>query len=125
MDDVQGVLGISYELMAKTLIIQVKDQLYEVVVPGGKRLDKRKLAVCLGTSKKDIDLLPKEVVESRINVPVGAIPPFGLNLPVVIDQEIASRDLIYCGFGSNNTSLEVKAADLIRVANACVAEIAE
>ena len=123
MEDVRNVTGISYDLMAKTLVVKVRDLLYQVVLLGCERLDKHKLAAYLDVKKSDIELLAKEVIEQTIGIQVGAIPPFGLGLPVVIDQRIATLDIVYCGFGSVNTSLEIQAADLVRVSHGKVADI--
>lgn len=125
MADVERTLGISYDQMAKTLIVDVKGELYEVVLQGNDRMDRRKLAECLKTSRKDIDFPSKGVIEEKLGIEVGGIPPFGLGLPVVVDQKLTALDFVYCGCGSVTSTLKIKVKDLVEVANAQIADVAE
>ena len=120
MADVERVLGVSLDQTAKTLVVKVADQIYLVAIPGDARLDKRKLAMLLGISRKHIDLLSAAAVEESIGLPLGAIPPFHPDHPVVMDAKLLGLSKLYCGCGSHTASLVVNPVEL-RTINAAVA----
>ncbi len=125
IDDVERVLGISRDVMVKSLVLRSPNGVVIVGISGSSRLDKRKLAAALGVSKSSLDMLPKEVVEKEVGVPIGAIPPFGLGYKVVLDQKLLSVQKVYCGFGSLTKSLKIGSKDLKNISKALVKDVAE
>jgi prolyl-tRNA editing enzyme YbaK/EbsC (Cys-tRNA(Pro) deacylase) len=123
MDDVVRILKVPLAQTAKTLVVKCKDGLILAVIPGGKRLNKRLLANALSVGHGQLDMLSPEKVEAETGMPLGGIPPFGIEGRVVIDEEVMRQEQIYCGFGSLTSSLKVSPKDIQRVAGATISGI--
>ncbi len=126
-DDVQRELGISHDRMVKAIVLKDKrsGDLLLAALPGNKRLSRAKVAQAFGLSRSQVDLAPTEEVEQRLHVQIGAIPPFGLDLPVAFDSAI-SAETVYCGLGTRSASLKLKLADLIFVSKpVAIADLSE
>lgn len=125
IDDVERVLKIPKTAMVKSLIVKVRNVLYVVSLLGNQRLDKKKLARALGISRNHIDLLDRKEVEQSLGIPVGAIPPFGLGIPAILDSCILREKKVFCGFGSLTESMLISSDDIARISKAIVADISE
>lgn len=123
--DVERVLKVPLEVTVKALVVQTIKGPIIAAIPGNRRLNKQKLAAALSQSRKQLDLLRPEAVERLIGLPIGAIPPFGLGLPVVMDSLLLQPERLYCGLGTNDQSLVIAATDLIKLAHADVADISD
>ncbi|MDO8472016.1 MAG: YbaK/EbsC family protein [bacterium] len=123
--DVERVLQVPLEVTVKALIVKTASGPVVAAIPGNRRLNKQKLAGVLGQSRKRLDLLRPEAVEKLIGLPIGAIPPFGLGLPVVLDSRLLQHERLYCGLGTNDQSLVIAAADLAQLAHANVSDISD
>ena len=123
MEDVLRVLKVPLEQTVKTLVVKCKDELILAVIPGDKRLSKKLLANALCVGRGHLDMLSPEKVESLTGMPLGGIPPFGIEGRVVIDKDVMRQDQIYCGFGSLTSSLKVSPKDIQKIAGATVSGI--
>lgn len=123
MEDVLRVLKAPLEQTVKTLIVKCKDELILAVIPGNKRLNKKFLASALRVGRGQLDLLSPEKVEALTGMPLGGVPPFGIEGRVVIDKDVMRQSQIYCGFGSLTSSLKVFPKDIQRIAGATVSGI--
>ena len=55
---------------------------------------------------------------------LGAVPPFsGREDPVIVDERLATRDSVVLEAGAHDRSVRLKAADLVRLTKAQVADI--
>jgi Ala-tRNA(Pro) deacylase len=98
------------------------------VLPASERLDVRKLREVRGGGKHKVHLASED--DLRQDYPefeLGAVPPLGGGRrdPVVVDRRLAERESIVLEGGSHDESLRLASADLIRVAEAQVADICE
>jgi len=123
MEDVVRVLKVPLTQTAKTLVVRCKGELIFAVIPGDKRLSKKMLADTLSIGKGQLDMLSPEKVEAVTGIPLGGIPPFGLDGRVVMDEELLRQEQIYCGFGSLTSSLKVSPRDIQKIARAITRSI--
>ena len=123
MEDVERILKIPRNTTAKTLVVKLRDSFVIVVLRGDCRLDKKKLADILGISRKHLDLVKKEEVEKLMGVPLGAIPPFGFDHPVVMDEKVTRLDWVFCGFGSLTRTLKIQPKDIVNLTKAIIGDI--
>lgn len=123
IEDVEKELGIKQELMAKSLIVKVPNGYAIAVIPGNCQLSKKELAKVSGYSRNSLDMVPKEEVEKIIGLPLGSIPPFGLGLPVFMDEKLLEHDFVYCGVGSLTLTLNVLTVQLRRLSGAIIGKI--
>ncbi len=121
-------LGLSAADVAKTLVVTIPDGYARAVVPGDCRIDTHKLRELLGGGKKQVHLATED--DLRRDYPdfeLGAVPPLGgaRHDLVLVDRRVAERDAIVMEAGSHEQSLRLKPADLVRAADAQVADICQ
>lgn len=92
--------------IAKTLSIQVKDQVFLVVSRGDARLDNKKAKAAFGGRVKMLGL---EDVEALTGHPVGGVCPFGLAspLPVYCDVSLKNYDIVIPAAGATNAAVRI------------------
>jgi prolyl-tRNA editing enzyme YbaK/EbsC (Cys-tRNA(Pro) deacylase) len=120
MEDVIKELNIPQEVMAKTLLIDINGRgLIRIILPGMNRLNIKRLSLVINTPEESIHLANKESIE-KLGFTIGAIPPFGGDLPTYIDSSFLNQDIIYCGSGDNNKTFSIKTTDIIRLTSAII-----
>ena len=120
-------LGVSPDEVAKTLIVATPEGHVRALVPASRRIDMRKLADALGEGRKQLHLCSED--EMRRDYPefeLGAVPPLGgaTSDPVVVDSALARLDSMVFEAGSHDDSVRVQTADLLRLTNAQIDDIA-
>lgn len=117
-------LGLPPAQVFKTLIASVDGGLTVAVVPVAAQLSLKALAEAVGG--KRAEMADKNAAERATGYVTGGISPIGQRkrLPVVIDSSAANWLLVYCSAGQRGLELELAPADLIRVTNAKLADIA-
>jgi Ala-tRNA(Pro) deacylase len=121
-------LGLAPANVAKTLVVKTAEGYARAVLPASERIDLRKLREVTGGGKKKVHLASEEDLASDYpEFEVGAVPPVGgaRRDPVVIDRRLTERDSIVLEAGSHEQSARVQAAELVRVAEAEVADICQ
>lgn len=122
-------LGISPDEVAKTLVVTTPDGYVRAVVPASCRIDLQKLREARGSGGRHSVHLATEdrLREDYSDFELGAVPPVGGTRkdPVVVDSRVAERDSVVIEAGSHEQSIRLKASDLVRAANAQVADICE
>ena len=122
-------LGVDPDRVFKTLLAEVtpvRDGVARVVgiVPVTAQLSMKELAGAIGA--KRAEMCTPEIAERSTGYVVGGISPFGQKrrIPTVIDETSELSDTIFVSGGRRGLDLEVAPADLIRVLDAVVAQIA-
>jgi Cys-tRNA(Pro)/Cys-tRNA(Cys) deacylase len=117
-------LGLPPAQVFKTLIASVDGGLTVAVVPVAAQLSLKALADAVGG--KRAEMADKNAAERATGYVTGGISPIGQRkrLPVVIDSSATSWPVVYCSAGQRGLELELAPADLIRVTDAKVADIA-
>ncbi len=127
--DEADALGLSPDEVAKTLVVTTPDGYVRAVVPASCRIDLHKLREARGSGGRHSVHLATEdrLREDYSDFELGAVPPVGGTRkdPVVVDSRIAERDSVVIEAGSHEQSIRLKASDLVRAANAQVADICE
>jgi Ala-tRNA(Pro) deacylase len=124
--DEARALGLPLAGVAKTLVLETAAGNIRAVLPASERISTAKLAELLDERRKGIHMLPEESL--RTDYPefeFGAVPPVGgaHRDRVIVDSRIAGHDSIVLEAGSHEDSIRIATADLIKVADAQVAEI--
>lgn len=119
-------LGVLAQIVAKTIVVRDADgRTVRAVVPASTRLDLRLLEEVLAVH--DLELLSEaELVSAYPQFELGAVPPFGgpAGDTVVVDRQLAEFDHVVVEAGVHDTSVRLRPDDLLRVADARLAEIA-
>ena len=119
-------LGVDPGEVGKTLVLSTPEGNVRAVLPGSARLDVRKVRDVLGVSGKRVHLLNEDALARGYKeFELGAVPPLGGKSKdrVLVDTSLAERDSIVIEAGSHDESVRLKTADLIRLAEAQVADI--
>jgi Cys-tRNA(Pro)/Cys-tRNA(Cys) deacylase len=126
--DAIDYLDFPLDRLLKTIAFRVKNgPVVLVVVPGAGRVDYKKLAAYLGTSRdKLVRLTPEEVV-SELGYPIGAVAPFPTNpeTQVIFDSATSAFGNVFCGTGRNDRTLEIDIHELVKLSGGSTAPIVQ
>jgi len=123
-----AALGIEPERMLKTLLVEVAfsdaDRLVCGVVPVSGSLDLKALAMAVG-GKRGVMAEPAAAERSTGYV-VGGISPLGqrTRITTVVDETAGLFDTVYVSAGRRGLSVELAPADLVRLTEAVIADVA-
>ncbi len=109
--------GVKEGDIVKTLVIRVDDDFVALAVRGQDRLDFRKVRKHFGPStslRVNCELAKPEEVEKAVGVPVGAVCPILIGLPLYIDKEVMELAHINMGSGDLKFGLEMEFADFLK-----------
>ena len=121
-------LGLSPDEVAKTLVLTTPGGYVRAVIPASCRVDLRKLGELQGTGRKQVHLASEDdLARDYPEFDLGAVPPLGgaRQDTVVVDTRLTDRDMIVLEAGAHDQSLRMKTSDLVRTANAQVADICQ
>jgi Ala-tRNA(Pro) deacylase len=120
------VLGVLAQTVAKTLVVRDEEGRHvRAVVPATTRISLERLAQAIGVRSVRL-LTESELVSAYPQFELGAVPPFGgpAGDLAVIDLKLAECDHVVLEAGVHDTSLRLRTDDLIRIADAQLAEVA-
>lgn len=124
--DEARVLGLPPDWVAKTLVVDTPGGYVRAVLPASRRISTAKLAGVVADHRKSIQLLREDTLRSAYpEFELGAVPPVGgaHRDRVVVDAQVAQQGSIVFEAGSHGDSIRIATDDLIRIANAQVAQI--
>ena len=123
--DEAAALGVAPEEVAKTLVLTTPEGNVRAVIPASERVDLRKVGDLFGVSGKKVQLASEDdLARDYPEFELGAVPPFGGRADrVIVDARLAERDSLVLEAGSHERSVRMKAADLVRMTSAQVADI--
>lgn len=118
-------LGVLPQVVAKTLVVRDADgSCIRAVVPATSRLDLAKLAGTVGATEVRL-MSESDLVSAYPPFELGAVPPFGgpAGDRVVVDSALAEADHVIVEAGVHDTSLRLRAEDMLAITSAQVADI--
>jgi Ala-tRNA(Pro) deacylase len=123
--DEAAALGVALDEVAKTLVLVTPGGNVRAVLAASDRIDVRKVAEVLGVGGKKVHLASEDdLARDYAGFELGAVPPFGgPEDQVVLDERLAERDSVVLEAGTHERSVRLKAADLVRLTRAQVADI--
>lgn len=124
---VKGVVeaGIDKDEVVKTLIIRTNQHFVALAVRGKDRVDFKKVrrlfgpstslpSINLRTSRVNCELAKADEVLKVCKVPIGAVCPILLDIPVYFDDKVMSLSRINMGSGDLKCGLEMELGDLLK-----------
>lgn len=120
-------VGVRPDEVAKTIVLTAPAGHVRAVIPAGERIDVGKLAEILGERRKQFHMTSEaELRDEYPQFELGAVPPIGGPIDtVVIDRRLAEADAIVFEAGTHDESVRLPTADLIRLADARLADICQ
>ncbi|WP_372678977.1 aminoacyl-tRNA deacylase [Desulfosarcina sp.] len=127
VSDAARALGVSADLIIKSLVFMAGEQPILVINNGQARVDRKKLAVYLGMNRKRIKLARAEQALSVTGYMVGSMPPFGHreDLRTLVDTATVGLGTVYGGGGDIDAMMRLSSSELLQAAHAEVADISE
>jgi Cys-tRNA(Pro) deacylase len=127
VSEAAAALGVDAGLIIKSLVFMAGDEPVLVVNNGLARVDRRKLAACLGMNRKRVKFATARQALETTGYVVGSMPPFGhrQTLRTVVDTATAEQQTLYGGGGSIDAMMRLSSSELLRVTDAEVADISE
>ncbi len=112
---VKGVkdAGIDEDEIVKTLIVRTGKQFVALAIRGKDRIDFKKVRKLFGSKS---ELAKPDEVMKICKVPVGAVCPILLNIPIYIDRRVMDLTRVHLGSGDLTRGLEMELADLLAAA---------
>lgn len=110
---VKGVLetGVDADCIVKTLIVRTNNDFVALAVRGKDRVDFKKVRRLFGSKS---ELAKPEEVRKIIGVPVGAVCPILIEVPLYFDQKVMDLKRVNMGSGDLTKGLEMELVDLLR-----------
>lgn len=114
-EEAARVRGVSPSSGAKALVVKAGDEFRMFVLPGDRKLDRRKIRQNLGY--KNVRFATPEEVERITDLRIGSIPPFGslFGLRTVCDPALGENETINFNAGTHTDSIRMTYRDYVRV----------
>lgn len=104
--------GIKPDEVVKTLIVRASDGFFTALaLRGNDRLDFKKVRKLLGSKT---ELARQEEVLKIVEVPIGAVCPIKIGIPVYFDTKVLELKNVHMGSGDLMHGLEMRLADLLK-----------
>lgn len=118
MEDATQHLSFDVARIVKTVAFRNRNGgLVLAALRGTGRVDYSRLAALVGVNRRDLAPLSPEEVRELLGVEPGSVSPLPLReCAVFIDDDVLTiQPTIYCGIGRPDRTLEITAADLVRL----------
>lgn len=128
IQDAETYLDFPVEQLMKTIAFRVKNRGWVLAaVCGYAQIDYKRLAAAAGVSRDKLMRLEADEVQAELGYALGGVAPFAPNpqTQVLIDSGALGWQVIFCGTGRNDRTLEIDPRLLIQVAGAQVAGLAK
>jgi Cys-tRNA(Pro) deacylase len=123
--DAAAAIGCTVAEIAKSLIFKsAQGRAVLVIVSGVNRVDEKKVGALLG---KKIGRADADFVREATGFTIGGVPPVAHATPpiVLIDQDLQRFPIVWAAAGTSNAVFRITPADLIRLTQGQVADIAK
>ena len=115
-------LGCQQGQIAKSLVFVADGDPVVCVASGAHRVDVDLLAETLDVA--EIRQASPDEVRAATGYCVGGVPPFGHDLPVVLDEDLLAHDRIWAAGGDGHSLFDVDPRQLAECTHARVARVA-
>ena len=117
-----GVLGLPPRAVGRPTLLADEDGCVVVLAPADAEVDTSSVAELLG---RELDPVPPDRAPGLTGYLLPFVPPVALECPatLVVDERVASQDVVYAAAGEPGVSLKVRGADLVKATSAVVARI--
>jgi Cys-tRNA(Pro) deacylase len=125
VDAAATALNVPPERIFKSILFQARDGACAMAIACGKaRVDARKLEALTGLV--GLKLASPEVALAVTGYPAGGTPPVGhrTRFPVVVDPRVADQPWGWAGGGRKELMVRIASADIVRLTDAQVADVA-
>ena len=123
VSDAALAVGCNEAEIAKSIVFVADGDPVVCVASGHHRIDVKKLADTLDCA--EVRPAAADEVRAATGFAVGGVPPFGHDLPVILDEELMSHELVWAAAGDPHSLFAVDPRELARCTRARVAPVGE
>jgi Cys-tRNA(Pro)/Cys-tRNA(Cys) deacylase len=118
-----GVLGLPPPAVARPTLLADDAGAVVVLAPADAEVDTSSVAELLG--RLDLDPVPPDRAPGLTGYLLAFVPPVALECPaiLVVDERVASQDVVYAPAGEPGVILKVRGDDLVKATSAVVAPV--
>ena len=104
-----AAVGCESDQIVKSLLFFVRGEPVLAITSGPAHIERRAIAAHYQVGRKKVKLADPQTVLEETGFGVGAMPPFGhqVPLPTLIDQRVLDKEQVYAGGGSDQTLLRI------------------
>ncbi len=123
-EDAAKALGVPVQTIVKSLVFIARGEAVVVLCSGADRVDEGRLAAALGTPS--VRRATAEEVKRSTGYAIGGVPPFAHERPlgVVCERRLLDFALVWAAAGLPDAVFAISPRDLVRLADATVADVA-
>jgi prolyl-tRNA editing enzyme YbaK/EbsC (Cys-tRNA(Pro) deacylase) len=118
-----AAVGAEPAQIAKSIVFVVDGDPVVSITSGAHRVDMDALADVFDCA--EVRQASPDEVRAATGFPVGGVPPFGHDLPVVFDEALLDHEVIYAAGGDGNTLFEAEPRRLAEAIGARVIAVGE
>lgn len=124
-NEAQRLLPFDPDAMVKSLAFRLPGDRYAIAaMRAAERADYKKIADALGVRRADLHMATDmELAQFLAMVPGGVVPLPINEARVVIDSGVTAMETIYCGTGRNDSTLQIRSAELVRVSRCTLRDL--
>lgn len=124
-DDAARAIGCEVAAIAKSIVLDSDSGPVLVLTSGSNRVDYDKVAAALGTA--GVKRADADQARAATSFPIGGTAPWGhpAPLPVLCDEDLLTFVHVWAAGGTPDTVFEITPADLLRIAGATAADVAQ
>lgn len=125
--DASAALPFDPAASVKGLAFRLPSGAYAIVaLRGDARADYKKIADALGVRRAELRPATAEELVADLDMEPGGVAPFPIRgATALFDCNLLDLDVIFCGAGRAGATLEIDAADLIRIAGGATADVSK
>jgi Cys-tRNA(Pro)/Cys-tRNA(Cys) deacylase len=118
-----GVLGLPPPAVGRPTLLADDAGAVVVLAPADAEVDTSSVAELLG--RLDLDPVPPDRAPGLTGYLLAFVPPVALECPaiLVVDERVASQDVVYAPAGEPGVILKVRGDDLVKATSAVVAPV--
>lgn len=119
--------GVGPDDAAKDVVLRNGDAYVLAVIPASERLDLKKVQRLLDGEDRPRLATEDELAADFPEFDLGALPPFGPihDIPEIVDRRLLDHDRVLCAGGDHRHSLRIDPNEIVRLANARVADLCQ
>jgi len=121
--DAAVAVGCQEAEIAKSIVFVADGDPVVCVASGQHRVDTHKLAELLDVA--EVRQATAEEVRAATGFPIGGVPPFGHELPVLFDEELLKHERVWAAAGDPNSLFETDPRELARCIAARVVKLGQ
>ncbi len=112
--DAANAIGCDVAQIVKSLCFTVQGKPVMALVSGANQLDVKKLAAHFNVGKKQVKRADADTVRQATSFAIGGVAPYGhpQSLPLLIDADLLTFDIVWAAAGTPNTVFPIASADL-------------